>query len=151
MAWRRALGFAAIVGLAVAAYIPALGGGFIWDDETWVTVNRTLKTMDGLRAIWLTPSAPQYYPLLQTVLWAEYHVWGLHPLGYHLVNVLLHALNASLVWLVLRRLAIPGSWMAAAVFALHPVHVESVAWIAELKNVQSSFFYLLALLAYLRF
>jgi protein O-mannosyl-transferase len=152
MTWRRPLGFAAIVGLAVAAYIPAFGGEFIWDDETWVTANRALRTMDGLRAIWLTPSAtPQYYPLLQTVLWAEYHLWGPHPLGYHLVNVLLHALNAGLVWLVLRRLAIPGSWMAAAVFALHPVHVESVAWITELKNVQSTFFYLLALLAYLRF
>ena len=148
---RRALGFAVIVCLTATAYVPALRAGFIWDDEVWVTANRALRTLDGLRAIWLAPSGtPQYYPLMQTTLWAEYHLWGLHPLGYHSLNVMLHALNACLLWVVLDQLAVAGSWLAALVFALHPVHVESVAWTAELKNVQSSFFYLLALLAYLR-
>ena len=148
---QRLAGLAAILLITVVAYLPIFRGGFIWDDETYVTGNRLLRTLAGLRAIWLEPGPPQYYPLTQTTLWLEYHLWGLHPLGYHLANVLLHALNAGLVWLVLGRLAVPGAWMAAAVFALHPVHVESVAWVTELKNVQAGAFSLLALLLYLRF
>src|SRR2546425_1366709 len=152
MRLQRLVGLAAIVLITAVAYLPILRGGFIWDDETWVTENRLLRPLAGLHAIWLEPSrSPQYYPLTQTTLWLEYHLWGLRPLGYHLVNVMLHALNAGLVWLVLDRLAVPGAWMAAAVFALHPVHVESVAWATELKNVQAGVFSLLALLLYFRF
>jgi len=107
-----------------------------------------LRTWQGLADIWLKPGATlQYYPLTHTSWWVQYHLWGLAPLGYHLVNVLLHGVSAGVLWLVLRRLRVPGAWMAAAVFALHPVHVESVAWVTELKNVQSGLFYLLALLA----
>ena len=132
---QRLAGLAAIVLITAVAYLPILRGGFIWDDDTWITENRLLRTLAGLRSIWLEPGPLQYYPLTQTTLWLEYHLWGLRPLGYHLVNVMLHALNAGLVWLVLDRLAVRGAWMAAAVFALHPVHVESVAWATELKNV----------------
>jgi len=148
---RVAAGFAALVGVTLLAYLPALRAGFIWDDDPHVTQNELLRTWRGLADIWLKPGAtPQYYPLTHTSWWVQYHLWGLAPLGYHLVNVLLHGVSAGVLWLVLRRVRVPGAWTAAAVFALHPVHVESVAWVTELKNVQSGFFYLLALLAYLR-
>lgn len=142
----------ALLSLTLLAYLPALDNGFIWDDDDYVTANPTLRSLDGLRRIWLEPGAvPQYYPLTFTSLWIDYHLGGLEPFGYHLVNVLLHALNAILAWRILLRLEVPGAWLAAALFAVHPVHVESVAWITERKNVLSGVFYLGALLAYLRF
>ena len=141
-----------LVLITLLAYQPVWHAGFVWDDDFYVTENRALRSGDGLRRIWVKlETTRQYYPVTVTSLWAEYHLWKLRPLGYHLVNVLLHALNAVLLWRVLRRLEIPGSWWAAAIFALHPVTVESVAWIAERKNVLSCLFYLLAVLAYLRF
>jgi tetratricopeptide (TPR) repeat protein len=146
------VGFGAIIAVTLIAYLPALQNGFIWDDDRYVTHNDLLRTWAGLRTIWVDPSSMlQHYPLTHTSLWLEFQLWGLDARGYHLVNVLLHGVNAGLLWLVLRRLAVPAAWLAAAVFALHPVHVESVAWISELKNVQSGFFYLLAALAYVRF
>src|ERR1043166_544503 len=152
-AWRSVgLPGTLIVLLTITTYIPALRGGFIWDDEQYVTKNSTLRSARGLREIWFNPEATvQYYPLTFTVFWLEYHLWGLHPFGYHLVNVLLHTANALLFWKLLSRLSVAGAWWAAAVFALHPVHVMSVAWIAELKNVLSGLFFLTALLAWVRF
>lgn len=136
----------------MAAYIPATRGGFIWDDDNHVTENMTLRSTDGLGRIWLEPGAtPQYYPLVFTSFWVEYRIWGLEPFGYHTVNILLHALNAVFLWAVLTRLRIPGAWLAALLFAVHPVHTESVAWISERKNVLSGTFYLASLLAYTRF
>jgi tetratricopeptide (TPR) repeat protein len=141
---------AALVCLTVIAYAPALRGGFVWDDDAYVSANVTLRSPDGLRRIWAEPGAvPQYYPLVHTVFWLEYRLWGAHPAGYHAVNVLLHVLNALLLWWVLRRLRVSGGWLVAALFAVHPVHTESVAWITERKNVLSGFFYLLSLHAYL--
>jgi tetratricopeptide (TPR) repeat protein len=146
------VGLGAIIAVTLIAYAPALQGGFIWDDDRYVTHNDLLRTWAGLRTIWLDPSSMlQHYPLTHTSLWLEFQLWGLDARGYHLVNVLLHGTNAGLLWLALRRLAVPAAWLAAAVFALHPVHVESVAWVSELKNIQSGFFYLLAVLAYVRF
>src|SRR5205814_2373936 len=133
----------------LAAYLPALEAGFVWDDDDHVTANTTLQSVDGLRRIWFEPGAvPQYYPLTFTSLWLDHHLWGLEPVGYHLVNVLLHGLNAALLWLVLRRLRLPGAWVVAAVFALHPIQVESVAWITERKNVLSGSFALAAVLVW---
>jgi len=146
------LGASFIVVMTLVCYLPAIQGGYIWDDDALVTDNPTLRTIEGLRRIWLEIGAlTQYYPMVFTSFWVEYHLWHLHPLGYHLVNVVLHSLNGILLWLLLRRLHIPGAWLAAAIFVLHPVHVESVAWISERKNVLSSCFYLLAFLSYLRF
>ena len=141
-----------IVLITLLAYIPAMRGGYIWDDNAHITENAALHSVDGLKKIWFEPKVlPQYYPLVHTTFWVEYHLWQLHPFGYHVVNVLLHSLNAILLLLVLRCLRVPGGWLAALLFALHPVEVESVAWITERKNVLSVFFYLSSVLAYLRF
>ncbi|HWR97163.1 MAG TPA: tetratricopeptide repeat protein [Candidatus Methanoperedens sp.] len=146
------LAAALLVLLVLVAYLPATQGGWIWDDDFYVTKNEHLDSAAGLGRIWLDRRAtPQYYPLVFTTFWVEKRLWGLAPLGYHLDNVLLHAANAVLAWLILRRLGLPAAWLAAAVFALHPVHVESVAWVTERKNVLSGLFYLGALLAWLRF
>ena len=151
--WRsQGTGAVLIIVLTVIAYLPALRCGFIWDDDYYVTNNPLLTETDGLRRIWFSMHhQSQYFPLVYTTLRFEYALWGLNPMGYHAVNVLLHSLNALLVWAVLKRLTLPGAWLAAAVFALHPVQVESVAWITELKNTQSTLFYLLALLAWMKF
>ena len=142
----------ALMVLTFVAYWPAIqDGGFIWDDDDYVTANKTLRDVDGLKDIWLSPqTTPQYYPLVHTGFWIEYRLWGLDPTGYHVTNVLLHALGSVLLWRLLRRLAVPGAWLAAGLFALHPVHVESVAWITERKNVLSGVFYLAAALGYLK-
>jgi Flp pilus assembly protein TadD len=125
--------------------------GFIWDDDVYVTANSMLSSPGGLAQIWFDPSATvQYYPLVHTSFWLEYHLWGLNPLGYHIVNVLLHTLAAILLWRILVRLQAPGAWLAAGIFALHPVAVESVAWVTERKNVLSAVFYFAAALAYWR-
>ena len=141
-----------IVLLVFLAYLPALRGGFIWDDDAYVTNNPLLTAPDGLKRIWFSMDSPsQYFPLTYTVFRIERSLWGLNPAGYHGVNILLHAINALLVWLLLKRLSVPGAWLAAALFALHPVEVESVAWITELKSVLSLFFILLTLCCWVEF
>jgi len=134
----------------LAVYAPVLGAGFIWDDDQYVENNRLLRTPAGLATIWLEPrSLPQYYPLVHTSYWLEYRLWQLDPRGYHLTNVILHALAAIALWRVALRLALPGAFLAGALFALHPVAVESVAWIAERKNTLSTLLYLVAALTLL--
>jgi tetratricopeptide (TPR) repeat protein len=141
-----------LVAMALAAYWPATDCGFIWDDDKYVVENEALRSAEGLRDIWFDVRAtPQYYPLVHTSYWLEYHLWGVNPAGYHVVNIFLHALGAILLWRVLALLRLPGAWVAAAVFALHPVHVESVVWITERKNVLSGVFYFAAALVYLRY
>jgi tetratricopeptide (TPR) repeat protein len=140
-----------LLALTLTAYLPVVQNGYIWDDGDYVFNNSTLTSADGLRRIWLELAAiPQYYPVVHTSYWLEYRLWGFDPLGYHVVNVLLHALCALLLWRVLLVLGVPGAWWASAIFALHPVHVESVAWITERKNVLSGAFYFASFLTYLR-
>jgi tetratricopeptide (TPR) repeat protein len=137
--------------VTLVTYLPALDGQFLWDDDFHVTAP-ALRSLTGLWRIWTDPRATQqYYPLTHSAFWLAYQLWGVHPVGYHLVNVGLHGLGALLLWRILARLAVPGAWLGAALFALHPVHVESVAWITELKNTLSGVFYLGALLVYLSF
>ncbi|MGD1020934.1 MAG: tetratricopeptide repeat protein [Verrucomicrobiia bacterium] len=146
------VGAVLIILLTVVAYLPVLRCGYIWDDDAYVTQNPLLTAPDGLEHIWFSAHRQsQYFPLVFTTLRFEHTLWGLDPVGYHSVNLLLHCINALLVWIVLRKLALPGAWLAAAIWAVHPVNVESVAWITELKNTQSTLFYLLALVAWMKF
>jgi Flp pilus assembly protein TadD len=141
-----------LAALTIFAYRPAWNGGFIWDDDVYIVNNELLTAPDGLRRIWLSLDSPsQYFPLVYTTFRIEHALWGVNPSGYHWVNLLLHVANALLVWAVLARLKVPGGWLAGAIFALHPVQVESVAWITERKNVLMVFFFLLTLLAWLAF
>ena len=129
---------AILVVLVAFVYGPTLSNGFIWDDDQYVEENPTLQSLHGLHDIWFKLGAvPQYYPLVHTSFWIETHLWGLHPLGFHAVNLILHAISTVLVWRLLTQLAVPGAWLAAAIFGVHPVEVESVAWITERKNVLS--------------
>src|SRR4030095_3439344 len=118
--------------MTLITYLPALDGQFIWDDEAHVTAP-ALRSLTGLWRIWTDLRATQqYYPLTHSAFWLQYQLWSLNPVGYHVVNVVLHVASAVLFWRILGRLAVPGALLAAAIFALHPVNVESVAWITEL-------------------
>ncbi|MBN1128945.1 MAG: tetratricopeptide repeat protein [Chitinispirillaceae bacterium] len=140
-----------LVFLTFAAYYPALNGTPIWDDDANIT-KQELRSINGLVRIWTEIGATQqYYPLLHTVFWLQHRLWGDNPLGYHLCNILLHIFSALLLFRILRFLRIPGGWMAPAIWMLHPVQVESVAWITELKNTFSGVFFMLAAFVYLHF
>ena len=140
-----------LIAATVLAYLPVWHAGFIWDDDGHVT-KPVLRSLHGLARIWIEPGASQqYYPIVHSVFWLEHRIWGDAPLGYHLVNVLLHAACALLLVKVLRRIEVPGAWLAAAIFALHPVHVETAAWVTELKNTLSGVCCLGAVLCYLEY
>ncbi|HLK12495.1 MAG TPA: tetratricopeptide repeat protein [Candidatus Binatia bacterium] len=146
---------ALLVLLILLAYVPAVRDGYVWDDDVYVTDDLALRSPEGLRRIWLRPTSrilpQQYYPVTYSVLWLEYRLWHRGAAGYHVVNVALHAASAVLLWRLFGRLGFRAPWVAAAVWALHPVMVESVAWVTEVKNVLSGVFYLAAGSAYLRF
>jgi tetratricopeptide (TPR) repeat protein len=139
------------VALAFVVYAPALAAGFIWDDGRAITDNLALRSWHGLRDIWSGQGDADYFPLKSTVLWLVYQVFGARTSPYHILNVGAHAANAVLLWRVLRRLSIPGAWLAGLVFLVHPTHVESVAWVSECKNTLSLLFVLLSLLAWFRY
>ena len=135
--------------LVVCVYQPVWLGGFIWDDADHLTQNPCVVGPLGLKEIWTTGQG-QFYPLVLTLFWIEHALWGLSVLPYHLVDVLLHAGSAFLLWRVLLRLRVPGAWLGAALWAVHPVDVESVAWISETTNTLSALFYLLTILLFVR-
>ncbi len=148
---RRALPWLVLLFVTIGIYLPALSNGFVWDDGSILTQNPLIPEPNGLWRIWFSGESLDYFPLTFSSFWIEWRLWGLRPMGYHAVNILLHAANAILVWRVLLRLCIPGAWVAALIFAVHPVNVATVAWIAERKNTLSMVFYLGAILWYLRF
>ena len=128
--------------MVLAAYFPSLRNGFVWNDADYLT-RPELRSVMAWNESGSSPGATeQYYPVLHTAFWLEHRLWGEAAFGYHLANLLLHALGALLFWRLLRALAVPGAWLGAALFALHPVTVESVAWISEQKNTLSLVFYL---------
>lgn len=131
-------------------YFPVIKADYIWDDGAYVVNNINLQNTQGLKRIWLEPkTSPQYYPLVFSSFWIERQLFGLNPHSSHLINICLHIFNALLLWAVLCKLGVASAFFIALIFALHPVHLESVAWITERKNVLSAFFYLFSILAYI--
>jgi tetratricopeptide (TPR) repeat protein len=150
--WKLILPGILLVALVFAAYFPALRGGFLWDDDSNIVKSAPLRSYIGLVQIWLQPGATQqYYPLTHTTFWFDYHLWRFNTVGYHVENILLHATSSILLWLLLLRLGVKGAWLAAALFALHPVNAESVAWMTERKNCLSGVFFMASLLAAVEF
>ena len=159
-AWRlNAAAFAALGLLVAASYLPAVGGGFVWDD-TIVTTLDSIRRWDGLLELWFSPGSAyfeervleaHYWPIVYSTFWLEHKLWGFSPAGYHVVNILLHFANTALLWRLLSRLGVPGAWFAAALFAVHPLHTESVAWVIARKDLLSGMFYLLAFGMWIRF
>lgn len=147
----RWLAIAAILCACLVAYLPALDAGWIWDDDSYVLENPAVRTADGFVDAWIPGRTPQWYPMVFVSLWAQHAVHGIEPFGYHLVNLLLHLISTVMVWRLLAALRVPGAAAAAALFALHPLQVESVAWVTERKNVLSMAFSLAAMLAWVRF
>lgn len=143
--------FAVFLVIAVSIYKPAISGGFIWDDQAHVT-KPELQSASGLVQIWINPAATQqYYPLLHTAFWIEYKLWANNPLGYHLLNVCLHVIASLLFIRILNYYKVPGAILAGVLFLIHPICVESVAWISEQKNTLSLVIYLTTWLTYLKY
>ncbi len=142
-----------LFGLTLLAFAPGFNGDFIWDDDITITNNPMVKLPlgEGLAYIWFSTHPTDYYPLTWSSFWLEWRLWGANPAGYHAVNIILHALSAIIFWRILTVLRVPGAWIAAFLFAVHPICVDSVVWISQRKNTLSMLFYALTLLAYLRF
>jgi tetratricopeptide (TPR) repeat protein len=138
----RPLWWLLIILLTFVVYVPSLRGGFLWDDDRHVSTNRNIESVEGLVRSWTrigpeSGGTQQYYPITHTSFWIENQLWGKTPIGYRVTNILLHGISAILLWELLRRLSVPGSYVIALVFAVHPIQVESVAWISERKNTLS--------------
>ncbi len=132
-------------------YAQALGNGYIWDDDKYLYENGWVAYKDGLKDMWFSHKMPQYYPLVFTSFWVEHKIWGFEPSGYHLVNLVLHILNAVLVLILVRKLNPALAFPVAVIFAVHPIQVETVAWVTERKNLLSLLFFLLTTLSYIRY
>src|SRR6266436_2211774 len=147
--WQQTALIAAIVIAVAVVYLPALRGDFVWDDFLLITGNPLLQNFSGLLEIWSGGRTADYFPLTNTVFWIEHYLFGANATGYHAVNILLQIANGLLVWRLLKHLNVPGAWLAGLIFGIHPVHVASVAWISELKNLLAMFFVLLSVLCFL--
>jgi protein O-mannosyl-transferase len=146
---RTSLKVLGILALGLLIYWPALHAGFIWDDDMFLTLNPLIKASDGLKRFWFTNQAADYWPLTSTSLWLEWRLWGMNPMGYHTTNVLLHLIESLLLWRILYRLNIPGGYLAALLFLVHPLNVESVAWITQRKNTMAMLFFLITCLYFI--
>ena len=133
-------------------YSPTYHGDWLWDDDSILTANLVVQSasLEGLSSIWLGPTGADYFPLSYTALWAQWPFFGLNSTGYHAVTILLHATAAILLWRLLLVMRIPGAWLAGLLFAIHPVCVESVAWVSEIKNTISLPFFLLSAIFFVK-
>ena len=143
-------GIAVIAVLSFIVYYPSLNGGFIFDDNDLLTNNALVQSDDGLSRFWFSMQPVDYWPISNSSFWFEWRLWHLHPGGYHTTNLILHVLCCAMLWRILRALSVPGAFFAALLFAVHPVNVESVAWIAQRKNVLSLLFFLASAYYYIR-
>jgi tetratricopeptide (TPR) repeat protein len=141
-------GLLSLIGLT--AYLPVLQNGFVWDDDTFLTNNPLIKAPDGLFRFWFSTQASDYWPVTSSTLWLEWRLWGMHAAGYHATNLVLHVAEGLMLWAILRRLRVPGAYLAALLFVVHPVNVESVAWIAQRKNLMAMLFYLASIYFFVR-
>lgn len=148
--WEILIVAALIMTATLVVYLPGIHGGFILDDDLYLTQNKLIADADGLRSFWCTTRATDYYPISNSTLWLEWRLWGPNSTGYHITNLILHAVASFLVYLVLTQLRVPGALLAALIFAIHPVNIESVAWIAQRKGLLAMVFCLLAVLGYVR-
>lgn len=145
------IGLPLLLALVLLIYSPAVRGGFVWDDDAFLTNNPLIKADDGLSRFWFSTEPPDYFPLTSSTLWFEWRLWGMNATGYHVVNCLLHVLSTVLIWLILKQLKIPGAWLAALIFAIHPVNVEAVAWITQRKSTLPLVFYGLSIWSFLNY
>ncbi len=141
---------ALIAVIAFFAYFPSISGEFILDDNLLLTENTLIMSPDGLCRFWCSTEATDYWPVTNSSLWIEWRLWEMHSTGYHVTNLVLHVIESFMVWLILRKLSVPGAFLAAVIFAVHPVNVESAAWIAQRKNMLAMLFFLMSILWYLK-
>jgi 4-amino-4-deoxy-L-arabinose transferase-like glycosyltransferase len=140
-----------IAAFVVAIHAMAIGGGFVWDDVAAISENRLIHSPVGLPEFWLSTEQPDYWPVSYSALWLEWRLFGQNPAGYRVVNLGLHTINALLVWLLLSRLGVRGAWLCGLIFAIHPVTVEAIEWIIQIKTLLSTTFALLTLVLFLKF
>ena len=138
-----------IAAAALIVYFPSFRGPFLLDDGIYLTESRLIKASDGLYRFWFTTEALDYYPVSNTSLWIEWRLWGTNAAGYRITNLDAHIATGVLVWLILHKLSVPGAFFAGLLFAVHPLNVESVAWISQRKDMRALFFALLSILFYL--
>lgn len=179
--WREFIvRLALIVVTSLWIYAPSYHGDWLWDDDQSITANPTLPQPYSFRRTWVTPvvhaateagravakkigiqvaerqiveeiHGADYFPLTSTATWIQWQWFGLNSTGYHAVTIVLHIIGALLLWWLLHEMQVPGAWLGGFLFAIHPLGVESVAWVSELKNTLSMPLFLLAAICYVRF
>src|SRR5262249_9561705 len=145
-------------------YWPGLTGGFILDDDLLLQNDLVKDPQHGLYRMWVPKSVQKligyevpgedpidYWPVSNASLWFEWRLWGERPSGYHVTNLVIHLAVSLLIWRLLRQWSAPGAFLAALLFAVHPVNVDSVIWISQRKTIMAMFFFLLSVLWYDRF
>lgn len=143
----------AILAITAAVFYPLQDADFIWDDHDHFVSDVLQTEPDALQRIWFSPNKTvwNYWPVSRSSFWLERQLWGVNAAYSHYLNIVLHTLSAVLLFCILTYIRMPGAWLAALIFAIHPLTVESVSWIAERKNVLSMFFFMLSIGCYFIF